>query len=189
MNKTEAIIILGGGLKEENDKWRTTNFNEGDNFGAMGDRLRVVAANYLYKNNPDIAIIASAGKGQYKNVPDAPTVSSVILNELIELGVPKEKIIKEENSGNTWQQLQETKKIIQEKNLNKIIIISNRYHLPRIKAMINKDELLNKLLDEGKIELQSAEEICLKYDEKKWNKIIDDAYNSDVMKERVSLEK
>jgi len=56
MDKIEqAIYILGGGLKKEADgKWRTTNYDEpGDNFGISGDRLRVVAAGYLYKNNPE----------------------------------------------------------------------------------------------------------------------------------------
>ena len=40
-----AIAVLGGNLvKDQSGKWRTTNFEEGDIFGALGDRLRVVAA-------------------------------------------------------------------------------------------------------------------------------------------------
>jgi len=99
VNKKTAIVILGGGLKKDADgRWRTTNYDEsGDNFGVSGDRLRVVAANYLYKNNQEQLIIASGGKGQLKNIPGAPAVSEVLKRELIELGVPEEKIIEENN--------------------------------------------------------------------------------------------
>lgn len=188
MNK-KIYIILGGSLKKEKNKWRTTNFNEnGDDFGVLGDRLRVVAGSYLYKDDPNLLFITSCGKGQYKNIQNAPNVSSVLKKELIELGVPQEKITEENNSNNTWQQLQEIKKITQRDGLEQVIIISNRYHLPRITAMIEKDSELNKLFKQSIIKLQSAEDIVLKYNPKKWGKIVDDAYKSESMKKRIKLE-
>ena len=65
-SNTKAIIILGGSIikDEHTGKWRTTYFDEqGDNYGALGDHLRVEAAVYLFKNNPNTLIIASGGKG------------------------------------------------------------------------------------------------------------------------------
>lgn len=184
----KAVAIIGGGLKKENHKWRTTNFDEGDNFAVQGDRLRVVAGSYLFKDNPKLLIIASAGKGQYKDISDVPTVAEVIKKELVEFGVPIENIIKKEQPGNTWQQLQEFKKVIYKKELLEVMIISNKYHLPRIKAMIESDTKLRGLFKKSIIKLQSAEEVCLKYDKGKWQKIIKDAYNSQAMKERIKLE-
>lgn len=190
MRNKLAIIILGGGIKKDkNGKWRTTNFDEkGDNFGASGDRLRVIAGSYLYKDNPEKLIIASGGKGQLKDIPDAPTVASVIKKELIELDVPADKILEENNSGNTYQQLQEMKKNIQKKALKNITVISNKWHLPRIKAMIKIDPDLKKIFGAGNLKILSTEEICLTYKPKVWQPIIKAAYESEDIKKRIKLE-
>ncbi len=179
---------MGGGLVNENGNWRTANFNECDKYGALGDRLRVVAGAILYKNNYNLLIITSGGKGQLEKIPNAPTVSEINKKELIKLGVHSKKIIEENKSNNTYQQLQNCKKIIKENNFNEIKIISNKYHLPRIKAMIAMDNELKKMVNAQKIELQSAENILLKYDSENWQNVIEKAYNSEEMKERIALE-
>ena len=87
-----VIVILAGGLVKDINGWRTTWFDEMDNFGALGDRFRVLAGAYTYQNaqkeNQDAWLIACGGKGQLQSISDAPTISSVIKKELIELGVP-----------------------------------------------------------------------------------------------------
>jgi len=185
----KAIVILGGGLIKERGKWRTTNFDEGDNFGASGDRLRVVAGSCWYGKHPDALVIVSAGKGQYQNIPGAPTIAEVMKKELVALGVPLCLIKKEEESGNTWQQLQSVKKIISKSKFNKVLILSNQWHLPRVQAMIKIDTTLKSMLTAGKIELVSAEKIVLKYAPAEWKKIIQLAYRSSVLKKRIALEK
>ena len=190
VNKKTAIVILGGGLKkDETGKWRTTNYDEpDDNFGVSGDRLRVVAAGYLYKNNPEQIIIASGGKGQLKDIPDAPTVSEVLRKELMELGVPEKIIIEEKNSGNTYQQLQEIKKIINDKKLKNIGILSNEWHLPRTKEMMETLPELKEIFNLTKVEFLSAEKICLEYDRETWQEIIEQAYQSEELKKQIELE-
>lgn len=190
VNEKTAIVILGGGLKKDaNGRWRTTNYDEpGDNFGVSGDRLRVVAAGYLYKNNPKQIIIASGGKGQLKDIPDAPTVSEVLKKELMELGVPEEIIIEEKKSGNTYQQLQEIKKIIKDKGLKNISLLSNEWHLPRIKEMIETMPELKEIFNLTKVEFLSAEKICLEYDKEAWQETIEQAYKSEGLKERIERE-
>jgi len=186
----KAIIILGGGLvkDKQTDRWRTTNYDEGDNFGVQGDRLRVIAADYLFKDNPEQVIIALGGKGQLKDIPDAPTVSEVIEKELLELEVPGEKIIKEEESGNSWQQLMGMKKLINELGLEDCKIISNKFHLPRLKAMAELDSDLKKIMDSSNIDFKSAEEILLKYNPEEWQNEIESVYKSEAMKERIKME-
>jgi hypothetical protein len=190
MNNKKAIVIMGGGLVKDKQtgEWRTTNYIEGDNFGAMGDKLRVLAANYLFKEDSSQSIIASGGKGQLKDISDAPTVAEAIKNELIELGVPAGKIIKDEKSGNTWQQFVELKNIILRDGLEKINLISNGWHLPRIKAMIELDEVLSGLLQKNIIILKSAEEVLIANNPEKWSREIEDAYKSEAMKKRIALE-
>ena len=188
MDKKMAIVILGGGLiKDKKGQWRTTNFGEpGDNFGTMGDRIRVVAGYYFYKKNPDILIIASGGRGQFSHIKDAPPVAAVIKQELMEFGVPEEKIIEEVKSYNTYEQLCEIKKIARGKGWQKIEVISNKWHLPRVEAMIEKFEELNSLKTIYK--LISAEEVLIKEDKTKWEPIIEQAYASGEMRRRIESE-
>lgn len=181
---------MGGGLvkDKQSGKWRTTNYFEGDNFGAMGDRLRVLAADCLFREGPEQLIIASGGKGQLRDIPDAPTVAEAIKNELIEIGVPAESIIQEDQSNNTWQQLQGLKNFISRGETESIKIISNGWHLPRIKAMIEADRGLLKLFEKNIIIMKSAEEVLIADNPKKWEKEIEAAYESEAMKERIRLE-
>lgn len=189
-NKRIAIVVLGGGLVRDKrtGKWRTTNYTEGDNFGVQGDRLRVEAAGYLYKHNPNTFFITSGGKGQLAAIPDAVTVASVIKRELMKFDVPAANIIKEEKSGSTYTQLLAITQLIKKTEIknNRIFIISNEWHLPRIKAMI---EYLPQLKPLKKIKLISAEKICLQSNPQKWQKIINQAYHSQSMKQRIKLEK
>lgn len=189
MNKNnQAIVIIGGGLVKDKGKWRTTNFKEGDKYGVKGDRLRVDAAEYLFRENEENEIIALGGKGQLKDIPDAPTVSEAIKQELKELGVPDDRIIKEEESGNSWQQLQELKKILKEHEFENVVVISNKYHLLRIEAMMEQDVEFKELLSSGKLELQAAEEILIEKEPGKWKDEIDRAYDTEAMRERIALE-
>lgn len=194
MSYKNAIIILGGGLRKDGSgKWHTTNFNEKSFSGRVeGGRLRVIAAFYLYKNNPDILLISSGGAGKYKDIHGAVPVAEVMRNELLNLGVKEKNILIENKSKHSFDQLRLLSAIIKKHNIRKIIIISNKYHLPRVKAMIEYvDNLKNirELLNNNLIKLKSAEDIVLKTDPKKWRKIIDRAYKSDDMKKRIMAEK
>lgn len=183
-----AIVILGGGLVEENGKWRTTNFEEkGDKFGALGDRLRVVAGSFLWQDFPQSKIVCSGGKGQLKDREDAPTVASVLSEELAGLGVSGEDIIKEEESGNTAEQLEEALNIVENGGFDKVIIVSNEYHLPRVKTMIENFSGL-KGYSNHEFELKPAEKILVEHDPEAWAEAIKRAYEGDDMKKRIALE-
>lgn len=187
-NLKTAFFILGGALKNENGRWRTTEFQGGDHFGVTGDRLRVIAGQYLFEKNPETTLIVSGGRGQYKDLPDAPAIASVLRDELISRGVPDEAIVVEDESGNTYEQLQALKKIVQAGTFAEITIISNRYHLPRIQAMIEElDPELKQEFEEGTISLQSAEEILIAH-KPEWKKEIDAAYALPTMQERIAGE-
>ena len=136
--KLEALVVLGGGLfQEPNGSWRTTNFDEaGDEYGELGDRLRVIAASYLYKESPHLKLIVSGGRGQLAEIPDCPTLSVVLKKELIELDISSENIIEENSAYNTYQQLKNSLAVVRKLNLSEAGIISNEYHLPRIKAFL-----------------------------------------------------
>lgn len=195
VKKINAVVILGGGLVKDKNGWRTTKFNEGDNFGGLGDNLRVAAGFFLYKDFyksiSDLMVAVLGGRGQLKDVPDAPTVASVLKRELIKFGIPADKILEEDQSGNTYQQLKELQKLILDKGWDDISVISNQYHLPRVSAMIECGEELKELrqmLAIGKINLLAAEKILVDYDAINWKDYIKKAYADESMKRRVELE-
>lgn len=188
----KAICVLSAGIKKnKRGEWVSTDLTkEDDKLGAPGGKLRVVAASYLYKENPKTIIIASGGRGWdvKDDEPNRPDLSEIIKLELIEFGVPEQNIIKENKSNKTFEQLSELNKIIDCEKINETTVITSDYHLARVKAMIEYDCELNKKLANKQIKLQSAEEICLQYDRKKWQNIIKEAYESEEMKKRIERE-
>ena len=174
------IYILGGGMKKDKKgNWHTTYYD--------GDRMRVIAGAYLYKDVPKSIIITSGGKGQLKNISDAPNLSSMLKNELKNLGVPESSIVEENNSANTYQQLFELIDIIRKYKPDTIFIVSNGWHLPRIQAMLNYSKKLRGL-KKYSIKLVSSEEVAIKHNPERWKKYIDSAMQSPPMKKRIELE-
>ena len=191
-----AIAVLGGNLvKDQSGKWRTTNFEEGDIFGALGDRLRVVAAHKFYighqKTNPNLSIIVSGSNERVDPEGAAPPIAEILKKELIELGVAPDRILEDKKSTGTRQQLEGLEKLSAKLNLESVAVLSNQYHLPRILAIIEHDPLfvnLKKMLEAKKLILVSAEKVLLDHDCVNWEQIITRAYESDSMKQRIKLE-
>ncbi len=192
MGKKAIVIISAGIKKNKNGFWSNLDLTEKDNkLGAPGGRQRVVAANYLYKIKPDYFIIASGSQGH--DIKDKsskrPNLCEITRNELKKLGIPEKLVLLENKSNTTFEQLRELKKIILKLKLESVIIISSKYHLPRIRAMINKEGALKGFMAKGKIKLISAEKILLKQNPVKWNRVIKKAYDSDWIKTRIKKEK
>lgn len=186
IKKYDILVILGGSLINDNGKWRTANYNEGDNFGATGDSVRVIAGSYLFKHGLADHIIVSCGPGQYKDRPEIPNVALIMKQELIELGVPAEKIEIENKSNNTYQQLKAAQAISKQRKLKSVGIVSNKWHLPRIQTMIDHGPDMDNIREFT--ELIDAEDVLLYYAPDKWRKIIEEAYKSKGIKQRMALE-
>jgi len=187
----KAIAVLSAGIqRNKQGQWESTDLVEDDQYrSAPGGKLRIWASFYLYQKQRQ-KIITTGGVGSeqsIKNIPH-PNISLILKQELIQLGVLAEDIIEEDNSEATYSQLQELIKLANKFHINKLKIISNNYHLPRIKAFLKYNNL-QKRLTTGKIKLVSAEKICLKYNRKRWIEEIQEAYSSKIMKERIKLEK
>lgn len=182
-HKLEIIVVLGGWLFKESDgSWRTMNFDELDGEGnASGDRVRVVAASFLSKKNPNLKIIVSGSRGRLIE-EDCPTLAKVLKKELIDLAVKPENIIEEDRSTGTFGQLKESLAIVDQLGLSEIGIISNEYHLPRI------SEFLKYLKTDYDIKLISAEQVAIENDPEFWKKEVEDAYSSPEMQKRIALE-
>jgi len=185
----EAIVLLSGGIEEINNIWKSTDFLDiKKDTKAPGSILRVLATAYFYERNKKDFIIVSGGRGrELEEDSGRPDLSEILKRELIELSIPRDVIVEENRSNTTFEQLKFLIEIIKERDIKKVFFISNKYHLPRIKAMI---KYLDQLIFYKRVNLNfiSAEDILIKIDSQKWKLIILDFYNQDIVKKRVKLE-
>lgn len=195
MDKETVVVVIGGGLVPDTASrlgWRTTRFNDwGDNFGVLGDRLRVDASVVLAHDYSEWMFMPSGGQGQLAGImPEALSIADVLEGEMVESGVSKDRIIKERSSGNTWSQLRRTQNMIEAWQLDqRILILSNTWQLPRIIAMILRApglDYFRTLQVNGQLGYLSAEDILTSHDPDKWRLFVEGAYDSERMKERIA---
>ncbi|MCK5295531.1 MAG: YdcF family protein [Alphaproteobacteria bacterium] len=187
--KKIGIVVLSAGVKKDKKgNWVSTGFDIEDfDLGAPGGILRVLATSYLCKEDFKCKIIASGGRGwDVKNDElTRPDLSTILKNELIKLGISDNNIIEESRSNKTFEQLIEIDKMISKMNFDKMFVITNDYHVKRVSAIIN---YLKQINNKDKMKVVSAEEICIKYDSKKWKSMIEKAYVTSGMKEIIKME-
>lgn len=192
--KKNLIVVLSGAIVKHNGVWRTTRSGrEGDGFGGLWCRFRVLAAKELYDRwkhqGCEVMVLATGGKGKLAHIPEIPFIGDVIAEELIDLGVDPAAIRRETESGSTFQQL---RMVIDDLGYFGVIaVISNRYHLPRIEAMITHADALKPLrmpLARKQAKLIAAEDILIEGNSAEWSKQIADAYESPEMAARIANE-
>ena len=118
---TEAIVVLGGSTRPVSPPRMMADMNE------HGDRLLYAAK--LYQEGKAPLIILSGGRiDWYGNSQSEAADMSEILQIM---GVPQEAMIGEPNSLNTYQNALYTKKILEEKGIKQVILITSAFHMPR----------------------------------------------------------
>lgn len=81
----------------------------------------------LYKDGYGKVIIVSGGKGSGEQISEA----DAMYNYLIKNGISNSKIIKENKSETTYENIYNCEKIMAQKNINDAVIVSNKFHLFR----------------------------------------------------------
>lgn len=175
--------------KETDGLWHSTGFDDlKEHFGAPGSILRVEAGVILFKKNPNSFIVALGGKGQLSHMPDARPLAEIMKRELVGSGVPEEKILEEAESSGTYEALKALIKIAKGISPDEIVIVSNRYHLPRIEAMVAYEPVLKDAAKKFKIKFASAEDILIENNSKAWEGILKTIYDSAEIKELMKKE-
>ncbi|MEK7170640.1 MAG: YdcF family protein [Patescibacteria group bacterium] len=181
----DALIILGGTARK-NGRWHSTLF---EHKGDLGDRLRVEAAWQVYRHKKEAPLlIVSGGKG---TLPDcAPSVADILSEELMKLGVNGKDIVRESLSGTTFEQLCACNSLIADSGA--LSVISNEYHLPRIRALITyipELSALKRLFQCGRLTIHSAEAVLIAENAKKWKRNIDAWYRLPLVRNIIRNEK
>lgn len=97
---------------------------------------RINTAYRFLTDNPEKMCILSGGKGSDEPVSEA----RCMFDRLTEMGIDPERLILEEESTSTYENLLFSSRIISERNLNKrITVITNDFHMYR--AMLLSDKL------------------------------------------------
>lgn len=95
------------------------------------------ALEYL-EDHPDVTVVVSGGQG-----PDEPTTEAQAMYDyLVANGVQGERILKEEDSHNTWQNLNETFALLEQNGygdqMGQILVVSNNFHLTRVRILFGR---------------------------------------------------
>ena len=164
-----AIVILSGGTKKCVNKsgaisYASTTYEDGDAFGLLGGYARVEAGAILARKFPKAFVITTSCRGL-----NEPTHASIMAEELKKLGVFASRIVLEEKSTNTLSQIIETLDIVFQRRWENIFFITNKYHVPRVRALYGyvMDNTLDNKKNKKKyvVNFISAESILSDFDE------------------------
>lgn len=137
--KPDVISILSGGVTvtkaPREVKYRTAGYLDRDEKHlATGGRVRIIAGAYAAHAFPHTFLLTNSGVPD--NFPDGPTEAALNASELRELGVPSSQILSQDQSFSTAQELLALAKLVTERGWENIAIISNDYHLERVKETL-----------------------------------------------------
>jgi len=91
-------------------------------------QYRIDTAYGCLQENPDAVCILSGGQGNYENVSEAACMA----RELIRMGISEDRLILEDKSTSTYENLLYSAEIIRQKGLeSKVTIVSSDFHLFR----------------------------------------------------------
>ena len=101
----------------------------------LQDRLDK-ALEYL-KEHPDMTVVVSGGQGADEPVSEARAMADY----LMEHGVSQEKLILEDQSYNTRQNLEKSRRLLEQLGYDirqDIVVVSNGFHLTRVRMLWNR---------------------------------------------------
>ena len=127
----EAIVVLGGATKSAYEPRTTVDLSE------TGDR--VLHAVQLYRQEKAPLIIVSGGRSDWRGggSPESEDIAKL----LVFMGVESKDIIQEPDSLNTYQNAVNVKKILLEREIDRILLVTSAMHMPRSLAIFKHQEI------------------------------------------------
>jgi uncharacterized SAM-binding protein YcdF (DUF218 family) len=125
-DKSDYLVILGAGLRGE--------------VPSTALYQRLYASLEYVKYNPKIKIIVSGGKGSGESITEAEAMKRFLINH----GVEGDKIIKEEKSTSTLENLKFTTEVLKKMDKSEnieVTIVTNNFHMFRAKFLAKREGL------------------------------------------------
>ena len=95
------------------------------------------ALDYM-KQYPNMKLIATGGKGSDELIPEAIAIRNYFLKN----GISSDRIIVEDKSENTFENMKFSRKLIKENGKVKVNIVTNRYHIIRAKMLAKRNDFI-----------------------------------------------
>ncbi|MBF2036931.1 MAG: YdcF family protein [Leptolyngbyaceae cyanobacterium T60_A2020_046] len=124
----DAIVVLGGSTRPADYPRPWIDVME------SGDR--VVHGAQLFRENRAPWLIMSGGRITWKD--GGPPESSDMAALAIALGVPRDRILEDPTSLNTYQNAVNVKAILEAQNLRRVLLVTSASHMPRSLAIFRK---------------------------------------------------
>lgn len=150
----DVVFAHSGGMyfSEARDRHRATSYSQLTEHGqATGGRLRVIAAAEIAEALPEVGIVTNSFN---RFDPEEPTMASVVKSELVHRGVDPERIEMEESSFSTITQMVEMVRMSVKNKWERVLALTNEFHLPRMTAMF---DMLETIIDDADFQQTLAE--------------------------------
>ncbi|MCY6381716.1 YdcF family protein [Hoeflea prorocentri] len=115
MSAADAIVVFGAAVWAKGKPSPTL-------------RRRTLHAIALHKDEAAPLIVLSGGLGKHP-----PSEAQVMASLCIDAGLKPSDLILEDRSTSTFENVAHSAKLLSERGLKKIIVVSDAYHLPRIR--------------------------------------------------------
>lgn len=119
LKKADAVVVISGGWASKNQLGKSTL--ERYQYGLK-----------LFQKNYSKYLLLSGG-----NLKGTPSEAEEMAEMAITDGFPNESIIIEGNSETTWENALFVKRLLLERHLNSVILVTSPYHMLRAKTMFN----------------------------------------------------
>ncbi len=196
----DAIFLFSAGTVREIGEdglitYRSTKKNEGDAFGILWGEARVLATAELLMHFSKAIVVTTSFRA-----PNEPSHAEIIRDELKNISIDSNRIFLEEKSKDTLSQIGESLKLIVNKKWQKVAIVTNEYHIPRVTAMYEHfqdlvpqdEEAVDTIITARSLGIEIvfvAAESILPYHDKKFTAIIENVKKSQEYRKRLLNEK
>jgi uncharacterized SAM-binding protein YcdF (DUF218 family) len=117
-----GIIVLGGAISPEMFQSRSA-------LVPLGGRLTEAVA--LWRRFPDAQVVFVGGSSDGNSIPEAEVAGKLFMN----LGLPREKILYENRSRNTFENAEFSWELLKPRSEDKWILVTSASHMPRAMAV------------------------------------------------------
>jgi len=128
--QAQAIVVLGGGLIN------TSGPPGSVELGSEADRLWLAVELYRAGKSP-LILISGGNVFDTKHLPESALAARV----LIEWGIPQVAILTEEQSRDTHQNAVYTQRILAQKGITRILLVTSAFHMPRAASTFRRTGL------------------------------------------------
>lgn len=128
--RAQAIVVLGGGIRPAEQSGQMPDM------GSAADRVWLAAR--LFKAGKGHKLLVSGGSDRTVSLTSE---AQAIRELLLDMGVPDDALILEEQSRNTRQNATYAAKLLREQGIQKILLVTSALHMSRARALFEAQGL------------------------------------------------